>query len=256
MNVYAKIEIKLLVALVNGGLVGLNTVAYERLKKMILDGDFPMGARMLETKLAPLLSMSRTPIREALQQLLFEGMLEEDEHGITTKHYTHEQILEVYDCRALLESEAVKLIAEARVTTESKQLMRDAIAACESVLRKFDTAANQAELRRAFLQQNNIFHTALYECCPNKTLLNLLRRTERLPEPIRNYASFSKDQILASHLGHKQILYAIEVHDGERAAALMREHIWSARDRMDPSSYEASRKAELPDVDNRICQQA
>lgn len=215
-----------------------------------------MGARMLETKFAPLLSMSRTPIREALQQLLFEGMLEEDEQGIVTKHYTHEQILEIYDCRALLESEAVKLIADAGIALNSKHLMHEAISACESILNSFDQTSNQSELRRAFLQQNNIFHTALYECCPNKTLLNLLRRTERLPEPIRNYASFSKEQLVASHLGHKQILHAIEVKDGERAAALMREHIWSARDRMDPSSYESMRTASSPSLRRQTPQQA
>ncbi len=223
--------------------MGLNTIAYERLKQMILDGDLPMGARMLETKLAPLLAMSRTPIREALQQLLSEGMLEEDEHGIVTKKYTHDQILEVYDCRALLESEAVKIIAESGIAANVRLRLQETIDVCESILDAFEQTNDQAQLRRAFLKQNNVYHNTLYECCPNQTLLDLLRRTERLPEPIRNYASFSKEQLLASHLGHKQIVHAIDMNDKERAAALMREHIWSARDRMDPMTYEIMRRA-------------
>jgi DNA-binding GntR family transcriptional regulator len=55
--------------------------------------------------------MSRTPIREALQQLHVEGMLEEDAGGLLVKKYTRKQVLEIYHCRAVLESEALKLIA-------------------------------------------------------------------------------------------------------------------------------------------------
>ena len=202
-----------------------------------------MGTRLLETRLVPLLQMSRTPIREALQQLHAEGMLEEDADGLLTKKYTRKQILEIYHCRAILESEAIKLIAETGFNERAASNIRQVISTCDDILLGLSQSSTELEVhfRNSFLIQNNIFHDTLYSICPNAMLLSMLRRTEELPEAIRNYASFSYEQLLASHLGHKQIVKAIEMRDAERAAALMKEHIWAARDRMDPETYETMR---------------
>lgn len=205
-----------------------------------------MGARILETRLVPLLRMSRTPIREALQQLHVEGILDEDEAGLITKTYTRKQILEIYHCRAILESEAVKLIAETGLPTESTQVIESVLSTCDDLLdgiRHLD-GKEDVRLKHDFLVQNNIFHDTLYACCPNRSLLAMLRRTEQLPDAIRNYASFTTEQLLASHFGHKQIVKAIQMRDAERAAALMREHIWASRDRMHPEIYEVMRQNE------------
>ena len=223
--------------------MGLNSVAYQRIKGMILQGLIPVGSRLLETRLVPLLQMSRTPIREALQQLHVEGMLEEDAGGLLVKKYTRKQVLEIYHCRAVLESEAVKLIAEDGLNESATVKIHQVISACDDILQSLIQSGTESEayFRNAFLVQNNTFHDTLYSRCPNGMLLTMLRRTEELPEAIRNYASFSYEQLLASHLGHKQIMRAIEMRDAERAAALMKEHIWAARDRMDPDTYETMR---------------
>jgi GntR family transcriptional regulator, vanillate catabolism transcriptional regulator len=223
--------------------MGLNSVAYQRIKEMILRGIIPMGTRLLETRLVPLLQMSRTPIREALQQLHAEGMLEEDADGLLTKKYTRTQILEIYHCRAILEGEAIKLIAETGFNETAAAKIHQVISTCDDILLGLSQSSTELEarFRNSFLIQNNIFHDTLYSICPNAMLLSMLRRTEELPEAIRNYASFSYEQLLASHLGHKQIVRAIEMRDAERAAALMKEHIWAARDRMDPETYETMR---------------
>jgi DNA-binding GntR family transcriptional regulator len=223
--------------------MGLNSIAYQRIKEMILRGVIPMGTRLLETRLVPLLQMSRTPIREALQQLNAEGMLEEDDDGLFTKKYTREQILEIYHCRAILESEAIKLIAETGLSEDAARAIHQVISACDEMLHGLSQSDSkqEAHYRNAFLIQNNIFHDTLYSSCPNVMLLAMLRRTEELPESIRNYASFSHEQLLASHLGHKQIIRAIDMRDAERAGALMKEHIWAARDRMNPETYETMR---------------
>lgn len=223
--------------------MGLNSIAYQRIKTMILQGEIPMGSRLLETRLVPLLQMSRTPIREALQQLHVEGMLAEDEDGLFTKTYTEKEILEVYHCRAVLESEAVKLIAENGLPAISAKVIQQVLNKCDDILRGMDDLDGEgvARIKNEFLVQNNTYHDTLYNACPNGSLLSMLRRTEKLPEAIRNYASFTPEQLLASHLGHKQIVRAIEMRDAERAAALMKEHIWASRDRMNPAIYESMR---------------
>jgi GntR family transcriptional regulator, vanillate catabolism transcriptional regulator len=226
--------------------MSLNLIAYQRIKAMIVAGEIPLGAKLRETRLVPLLNMSRTPIREALLQLHAEGMLEGNDEGLFVKKYTHEQILEVYHCRAILESEAIKLIAKKGLPLEVERVIYSVLDACENILQRLDKLESphdlQLPIKNEFLVQNNIFHDTLYNACPNSQLLTLLGRTEKLPEAIRNYTSFTPKQLLASHLGHKQIVRAIKMRDAERASALMKEHIWASRDRMKPETYETMRQ--------------
>lgn len=216
--------------------MALNDIAYQGIKQMIIEGTIPMGARVLETKLVPLLEMSRTPIREAMQQLHIEGLLEREGNEYRAKRYTAQQVLEIYDCRAILESEAVKLIAEQGMPDHILERITETLDRCERIVMDLKELEGGLEKqhRRAFLDQNNIFHGALYSACPNRMLLDLLKRTETLPNEIRNYNRFTWAQIYASHISHKQMIKAIVSRDKERAAALMKEHIWEARDRMIP----------------------
>ena len=93
------------------------------------------------------------------------------------------------------------------------------------------------ELRTRFLKLNNEFHGVLYDECPNPILRRLIRTTTEIPMGIRNYFRFSDAQVLASHTAHKNILRAVLSGETERAGALMREHIWTAKDQMIGSEY-------------------
>lgn len=220
---------------------GQSSKAYGRIKAMICDGTIAMGERLREVHLAQSLRVSRTPIREALQQLAAAGLVEADVHGFRATVYSPARVAEIYGCRALLESESARLVALHGISADSLQRMEHAVAACEVLLAEARTAGRVSDIavRRDFLEHNNTFHAALHESCPNAMLRELIAQVGDIPASIRNYFRFSDDQLFESHNVHKQILRAIAARDGERAAAQMREHIWAARDRMDPDAFKA-----------------
>lgn len=224
--------------------MALNLDAYDRIRAMIFDGSIGVGERLLETVLAERLAMSRTPVREALQLLLAEGVLETYSQGIRTRIYSSEEILEIYDCRVLLESESVRLTALSGLANGARIIMEQALHASEELLARGPDDADEGgnKFKEKFLAYNNVFHHALYGACPNSTLRQLTQRFSDLPAAIRNYFSFSNHQIEESHHSHWQIFNAVVSGESERAAAQMREHIWMARDRMDPTSFSLHKK--------------
>lgn len=208
--------------------------AYSRIRQMILCGDLAMGARIIETRIAEQLGQSRTPIREALRLLASDGLVVfEPNRGYEVVCYTPADVREIYSCRVLLESEAVRLVAERGLSPDRaarlEELLDDADAA-------FAADLTPEVLRQQFLAVNNQFHQLLYAGCGNEMLLSMIRKVTDIPVGIRHYFSFSDDLLAGSHDAHRKIFQATVNRQSERASALMREHIWTAKDRMiDPS---------------------
>ena len=87
--------------------------AYRELKSRLLAGDVPLGVRLGEERVAEQLSVSRTPVREALLRLYAEGFLERHpDGGFRVKHPTTRPVGELYDVRKALELYAVRLTLE------------------------------------------------------------------------------------------------------------------------------------------------
>ncbi len=217
----------------------LSERVYTGLRQEIISGRIAMGERLRETHLAMRLKVSRTPIREALQQLAAEGLVEVDEQGFHASIYSAARVAEIYGCRALLESESARLVAQTGLNSEAQIELEQAVGFCDRLLAdaRAKGMISDPDVRRAFLEQNNIFHSVLHAACPNRMLRELIRQVGDIPASIRNYFRFSDDQLFESHTAHRRILRALIARDGERAAAQMREHIWAARDRMDPTAF-------------------
>ncbi len=207
-----------------------DVTAYEGIRQMILQGDVQMGERIVEVRLAQSLGLSRTPVREALRRLTSDGLVVfMPNRGYQVVSYSSADIAEIYSCRALLESEAVRLVA-------INGLSEDVRGRLEEILHEsgelFAAGKLPEELRHTFSRLNNEFHKLLYAHCGNAPLLRMIRMVTEIPVGIRNYFSFTDEEMEASHIGHKQIFKAIVGGQTDRAAALMREHIWAAKDRM------------------------
>ncbi|SFC94460.1 GntR family transcriptional regulator [Bacillus sp. UNCCL81] len=73
----------------------LEQIAYEKLKSLILSGEYQTGMHLKETALVSELQMSRTPIRRALGRLVSEGLLSHNNFHGTTVTYTHFTLHEI-----------------------------------------------------------------------------------------------------------------------------------------------------------------
>ena len=86
--------------------------AYHDLRYRILTGRLAPGTTLLETELAALLSLSRTPVREAAIKLAEEGLVSiRARHGITVRDLSLRDVADILDVFSALEIRAVALVA-------------------------------------------------------------------------------------------------------------------------------------------------
>ncbi|WP_119168804.1 GntR family transcriptional regulator [Algihabitans albus] len=209
----------------------LSLSAYRQIRRLIEGGTFDMGVRVREARLARQLGLSRTPIRAALNRLELEGLLVyEPNRGHIMATYSEDDVSEIYVCRSILESEAVRIAAERGLEPPTEaSLVRLAQEMDETIGAQ---GLSQDTKRSDFLALNKQFHETIYAHCANRHLLELIDRTSGLPLIIRNYFGFSDDELFRSQADHRALLHALQSRQADRARALMKEHILVACERM------------------------
>ena len=99
--------------------------AYDAIKQAIVAGEFDSGMHLRSATLAERLGVSRTPIREALQRLHAEGLVDIFENrGAFVANYAREDAAEVFDLRAELESKAAALASQKLTASQIDELSR------------------------------------------------------------------------------------------------------------------------------------
>lgn len=205
--------------------------AYTELKRIISTGGFAPGQRLREAHLAELLGASRTPTRHALNRLESEGLVEyEARRGHKMKEFTLKDVEEIYAVRAIIEPEAVRLLATKGFEGLVQHKLTSLVYEMDLILNTSDTYDKEA--REKFLGLNHKFHDLLYSNNGNSYLYKIINHVVDLPLALRHFNNFDDEELRQSQRDHHAILRALVGREPERAAALVREHILTARDRM------------------------
>ncbi len=195
----------------------------ESIKEAILNGKLKPGQALVETDLAATLTVSKTPVREALKTLAGSGLVVMSPYkGAAVRTVDAEMAGSVYDVRMLMEPEALRRAVQLGASFD------DAALALEDV----------SDLARRSLA-NRRFHRALYAGCGNPLMIQIL-------DGLRDQAALitvagwgicpTWDDEAAEH---RAILAAAVRGRGDIAAELLRRHIQTFADRV---------VEELPDV--------
>lgn len=140
------------------------------LRRAVLEAVLPPGGRLVETKLAHQLGVSRGPLREAIFQLVEEGLLEQIPfRGTVVRSLSVEDIQEIYSFRTLLESFAFKLVWDKRTP--------DYFRALDSRHRALGYAIYAGDQQQAIRREMDL-HGLVYEFSNHRSLIdswNLLR---------------------------------------------------------------------------------
>ena len=145
-----------------GTLPNRSVVVLDAIKHAILTGELRPGQGLVETDLAGMLGVSKTPVREALKTLAGAGLVTMSPYkGATVRAVDDDLVRSVYDLRLLLESEAVRR-AVARNHGQT--------AAARDALNRAARATDRAARSLA----NRDFHRALYLGCGNGMLVSVL----------------------------------------------------------------------------------
>ncbi len=150
-----------------GALPSRTVAVLEAIKRAILAGELRPGQALVETDLAEVLGVSKTPVREALKTLAGAGLVTMNPYkGAAVRVVDDEQARHVYDARLLLEPEALARAVVLKGAGEAGGDWQPAHAALASA----DHATSQAERSLA----NRDFHRELYAGCGNPLLVSML----------------------------------------------------------------------------------
>ena len=179
------------------------------------------GLMIYENELAESLGVSRTPIREAIRNLVNEQLLEVlPQRGTRVAYVSERKVLETRFIRAQLERAAFRIVArtwDSELMGSSRQL----------ILNSLEGQQRAAENNNIveFLQLDEVFHRIILELAGNQTLMNVvyhmrghLNRLRYLV--IREYAHMS-----AVIDEHYKLLQAIEANDEELTTCLLEDHL-------------------------------
>ncbi|ATG34754.1 GntR family transcriptional regulator [Phaeobacter piscinae] len=190
------------------------TDAYALILEAIDVGVYRPGDRLVESDLADRFGVSRTPIREALQRLETQSLLERDGRSLIVASLDHNQMAELYVVRRELEGLAASLAAR-HATEEEIRVLQEMVASDDAFV------DNPTELAKA----NRRFHEQIHLASHNRYLvqqLNLVHRTMALMATT-SLAAEGRGRIAQAE--HKSIVNAIERRDEEAAGRALKDHI-------------------------------
>ena len=199
------------------------------LRDMIMRGEFVAGFHLQEVPLAERMGVSRTPIREALNMLAKEGLLEPGPmRGYKIRTFTLGEIVEAYEVRATLEGTACRLLAETGLPEDVAARLQDSLEFGDRLIgRGMFTSAEHDP----WLEMNNTIHSLLVSATRNAMLAQCVEQTQRVPLASARHVHwyrFDKENYelaQSAHRDHHGIVDAILRRQAGRAEARMREHI-------------------------------
>lgn len=206
------------------------------LRSLVLSGEVPAGTRVAEVALSERLGISRTPIRQAMDRLASEGLLERIETGgCRVASFTITDIMDAIEIRGVIEGTAARLAAE-RGADEAD------LRVCDDLLTRLDAALARPEGIDfdAYVALNAQFHHQLSRLAQSPVILREVERVMRLP--LASPSAFLQEQalirdfqtsLIRAQTQHRAIVAAIRNREGARAEALGREHARLARENLE-----------------------
>ena len=189
-----------------------------QLRRMAAEFVIKPDERIREGEMAARLSVSRTPLREALNRLVSEGFLTfTSGQGFFCRSLTPDRILDLYEARAAVECEAMRL-AIARATDTD-------ISALKADLDRSEPLYETATDRIALLEMDEAFHMALTRMSHNAELANMLTNINGRIRYVRMIGLDMDRSEPRRMTAHRAILDALAARDQARALYTLRAHI-------------------------------
>lgn len=194
----------------------------DAIENEILSGLLTPGSKLSEEAIGNAHGASRTPVREALQQLASKGLVElRARAGAFVAQVDVTALAEMFETMSFLES-ACATLAAMRHSAEDREVLTTAHQACVAA-----AAANDPE---KFYAANAHFHECVYEACHNRYLSAQTLALRNRLEVYRKEATFHAGLIALTMREHEEIIRAIFEMDGDQAGRRMRSHLDTLRD--------------------------
>lgn len=203
----------------------LSERAAEVLRSHILAGHLASGERVVEAKIARELGISRGPVREALNQLRAEGLVrDEPRRGSFVVKLEADDIAEIYELRAAIETRAVRILTERRDP--------ECLARLHEALETIERAAATDDPREA-ARADVAFHGEVCRLIENGRLYRVFTtHAELLQSLLRLENETFYENLDEITNEHRELLGAIEAGDAAQAVELWNAHLERTKGRL------------------------
>lgn len=194
---------------------------YVALRDLLRSGEFASGRVLPETRLATKLSVTRTPLREAMLRLTCEGLLETAGADFAQTKLSRADVNEIHELRMLLEPEAARQVARIPHGRPWLKALREYLAAMIDA-----QAAGDVD---AFIDANDGYRATWLERVPNQ---RLLRTIELYADHVRYLRLFTLGDRSTRRVvikGLKRLTAAFASASPDAAAVVLRDHLVAAK---------------------------
>ena len=190
-------------------------MAYARLVTAIREGRYQPGDRLREVEVAESLSLSRTPVREALRKLESDGIVEHRARiGAIIRTLTQPEVVQLYEMRLVLERTAAEMAA-----THASAAEIDALEELNEEIGQMTADPQQASAL------NQKFHRGIYLATRNRFLLDAARALNNALLLLGPTTMADATRIATVHGQHMDILAAIRSRDAKAAGEAAATHL-------------------------------
>lgn len=189
----------------------------DQIADAILEGTLAPGARLDEASLAERFGVSRTPVREALRQLTTSGLIIiRPRRGAVVATATGEQLRALFVAMGEIEATCARLCALSMTPLERRAL--------GALSERMGALARRSD-HGAYLDANQLFHTAIYRGSHNPVLEEFATSLRRRLAPFRRAQFRAPGRLKKSHDEHAIVVAAILKGDATAAHAAMIHHV-------------------------------
>lgn len=191
---------------------------FDYLKNAIIDQTIAPGSRLVESKIADMLGISRTPLREAFHKLEREDWIEKNPSGgFQVVVLTKDDIEQTFGIRSVLEAYAARLAAENHTEKDLIPL--------EKKMKEFKLCLDEKKDSDKLQKINTEFHDLLYSLSKSQKLIKMINQLRAQISRSRQIILKHKDFAHKSNEDHVKMIDAIKIRDGEAVERLVRAHI-------------------------------
>ena len=198
--------------------VRINEQVYEAVEAAIVRCELEPGAVLGDRRLAEVLEVSRTPVRDALHRLESSGLVERrGRMGWMVSTFALQDVRELFELRRVLEPLGLERLSETWDEAVVKELSHS--------FEKFPERLTE-DLLLDYLHDDHRFHKKIVECSRNGRVIRFYGTVEKQIDRIRHYLSYNYEgRVEASLKEHREICAAIAACDLSAATEALNDHL-------------------------------
>jgi DNA-binding GntR family transcriptional regulator len=197
---------------------------YAVLRARLMKGEFPLRARLVEDRIAVELGVSRTPVREAMRRLLFDGLVMRGEDGYYVAIPDLAGLRDLYEVRIALELRGVRRASESEAYKHDVSLLEPLRDEWRELWH------DRPEPSADFVVMDEDFHVTLLRSTGNLVLTQTLESINARIRPVRMYDYLTEERIERTIDQHIGVVEAVLAGSVDESVIKLSRHVGESMD--------------------------